>query len=267
MTPVSSLARFHPFLIASLLASHAVAKTDTFRLREVRFFLHLFSDWVEDFFSPHEAPLQYVQIQRFMGVLVREGYARELSKGKRPHFRLTRSGLVHLVSEMGSQQFHGHPSTFLFSEYILYHYKERLMEIVQVEGRQYPPALKRELLLLLDTSVMIKRELERVALHLNSLKDRIIYSRDSILMSRRALSLHTSIDEVIEGVGRTHPYTFHSLKPLAELLSALPEDQRKWEITDGLESRIKRMWEPSIALLTTYQGELEKLLAARQGEQ
>jgi hypothetical protein len=254
-----TLARRHELFVATAtLASHASAQGRGFRQRDVRFFTELFSNWAHPDTSS-ELVIQNVQIQRYLHYLGKEGFLKNLNKGSRPLFKLTRIGLLELLTRLVESKREREPAEFLFLVYFVSGYREWLFRLIKDEGAQFPPSMQIELDALLDTATLVQRELNRVDKQITKLKMRIDDAhRTSTLVSEK-IRRGEAFDQIVREVERKIPYELNSRRPLSELISSIQPDQRLWELRDGNRLRAKIIWEPAVKLLDEYRRLLSEL--------
>ena len=257
------LQRYRVFVLGATIAAHACSPSPTasFRQRDVRFFIELFSNWMETALGAFSLPVQNTQVQRFLRHLVNEGYARRLERNKQPTYRLTRTGLIELTSQMVNGGVEAGRWQFLFLHYFIKNYRSRILDLVQREGQQFPAALRLELDAILDVRTLVERELKSVAVELKRLEARIDDAlKVSTLMRTKAGKI--PFPELVSEVERLFPYELNNQKPLHDLMAKLPEELGVWELQVGPALRAKELWQPGRRLLLAYQAELQAFLAA-----
>ena len=258
----SHLKQNEKFLIAALLAAHSSSSEKGFRQKDILFFVELFTNWIEWNFQELRIDIQAVQVKRYLDNLINEKCARSTTRKGRPCFRLTRVGLLELLSRLTSRSERLEPHVFFFCVYILKSYKGHFTRIVEQEGANFPLSAKLELESLLNSDNFIKEEIEFVNKELLKLKARI---DDSHKLSSRAQELSKrgfTTEDIAKDVEQRYPYALNSLKPFSELLSALSLEQASWELLEGGFSRNAFLWEPSFKMLSQYKTNLETLLSA-----
>jgi hypothetical protein len=253
------LVRFEVFVSTAVVAAHASAKGEGFRQRDVRFFIELFSNWVERGLPDKALSVQNTQVQRYLDLLVREGYARKISRAKRPVYRLTRTGLLELVSRSLDPKLLWTKEQFFFLHYYIKNYKPLLEALIKAEGKQFPYALRVELDTLFDSKALLKKELKRAKQELAELEVRI---KDGLATGELVDALTKQgldVDEIVKQVEAAYPYELNSQKPLTELIGGIPEGMRLWELRVGNVNRVRQIWQPISFGLRCYINELEKL--------
>jgi len=254
-------ARHELFVATATVAAHASAQGGGFRQRDIRFFVELFSNWAYPN-QKAELSIQNVQIQRYLSYLGKDGFVRKIGKGSRPSFKLTRAGLLELLSRLVESKRERIPEEFLFLVTFLKGYREWLQRLARQEGEQFPPSLRIELDALLDTETLIQRELKDVEQRLTKLNARIEDAvKTSTLVSER---LRQGIDfsSIVEEVERKMPYELNSRRPLSELISSIQPDQRRWELESGNRLRATTIWQPMKAMLEEYRKQLRGLVSS-----
>lgn len=260
MTSSSTVERLEIFTASATLAAHASFNEQGFRLRDVRFFLELFLNWIEDIdVSSHR--IQNTQISRFISELVDDGFAKARDKSKLTVFRLTRLGILELLTRLVQSRNATHPSTTLFRICFLRSYRPWLERLVEQEGTLFPHSLKLELAALLDVKTLVAEEIKRVERAISRANRRIDDALQTVDLTKNRLSAHVPFSDVVEEVEAKYPYELNTMKPLRELIATIAPDQRRWELQEGNLIRVKTLWQPQRALLE----ELLKHLTALHG--
>ena len=249
------------FVAAGVIGAHASAASEGFRQRDVRFLIELFTNWVEETFPGPVLELSNAQVQRYLDQLVDEGFARRLSRGKLPHYRLSRTGLIELLGRIIPESFCAQPQYFFFAYYFMISYRPRLEKLVSDEGKQFPLALKLELEALLDEKGLVKTQIQMAERELKKLEGRIADAVRAGTLARQLYARNVPTLEVASEVEKHYPYDLNSQKPLRELISAVPEDLAKWELQVGGEKRTEYLWKPGREVLQSYIQVLRKLIA------
>jgi len=248
------------FVAAAVIGAHAGQKDPGFRQRDVKFLIELFSNWIESSDEKACLTVQNTQVLRYLSALVDEGYAKKLSRQGRPFYRLTRVGLLELISRLTSEPLANDKEHFFFLYYFISNYRPRLEELVKKEGRQFPLTLKLELESLLDEKALVHRELRRASKKLIKLEARARDAREASALTVSRLQSGSSLGEAIKAVEKVHPYELNSQKTLSELIMELPKPTQSWEMTEGNLKRADQIWDPASRLLRAYIKEIELLL-------
>lgn len=204
--------------------------------------------------------MQATQITRHLDALEKDGYLRRTAKGERPEFRLTRVGLLELLTRI-TGEVPGQPAqVFFFLYYFVRGYRERLIGLVKAEGAQFPPSLRLELEALLDSRVMLEREIRAAEKELRRLDARIHDARATAELTARLSRQGAPVSEILEEVEARFPYELNSQKPLSDLVGGIPPEHQRWELEVGTMLRRTVVWEPGERLVRQYLQELRGLL-------
>ena len=244
--------RFELFSAAATIAAHANAPLDGFRQRDVRFIIELFTNWVETIFDGSVMDLKNTQVSRYLDDLAADGYARKMSRKGRPYYKLLRIGLIELLSRLTPGPRYVQPEQFFFLYYFVNNYRQRLFQMVEDEGKQFPLALKLEVETLLDVDALIRHQLQYAELELRKLEDRINDSLKGGKFASKLFAEGGEPAEVAQQVEQRYPYELNSQKPLSELISEVPEDIGRWELEIGAFRRVEDLWNPTRSMLQTY---------------
>jgi hypothetical protein len=253
------LSRNELFAAAATLAAHAGARDGGFRQRDVRFLIHLFSNWVERTLGNSGFPLSNTQVHRYLEDLARNGFAKVNRRSKQPAYTLTRLGLLELVTRAVRRREGSLPAHFFFLCYFLRSYRPKLLELVAKEGRLFPHSLALELDALLDTTALIEDEQKRVQLELRKLEQRASDALHAAQMAKKLFSRNVPSDQIVGELEKQYPYELNSEKPLSELMTLVPSAYVRWELETGNAHRAEQIWQPSLALMREYSEQLQKL--------
>jgi hypothetical protein len=254
----SAMARLEIFVGSGILAAHASHSDKGFRQRDARFFIELFMNWADDL-GPAGRSIQNTQLLRYIEALVQEGYARQLRTQRAPTYRLTRIGLLEILTRIASPSPSIAPSHFLFLVCFIRSYKHRLEALIAAEGHQFPIALKLELSTLLDVDELIRSEKTRVKHAILRIEERAHDAVKTSELTRQRLASRVPFDDIVREAEQKYPYELNTMKPLSELISSLVPDQRRWELEEGNTIRANTIWKPQRAMLEEYLRQLKGL--------
>lgn len=254
----SLIRRQELFVAAAVIGAHANSAGEGFRQRDVRFLIDLFSNWVEISVRDVSSLVQNTQVQRYINVLVKEGFARKISRAKHPSYRLTRVGLVELLSRIRERRW-SEREHFFFLYFFVRCYGPRIAELIRLEGSQFPSALKSEVEDLIDSTAIVKREMSDAERDLERFDERI---KDALmtadLVSKRK-KRGQSLEESVREAERLYPYELNSQKPLHELIGWIPEAFQEWELTEGNIRRAEDIWRSQRSIQLQYIEQLKRL--------
>lgn len=248
-----------PIVTAAVIAAQATL-ADGFRQRDVRFFIELFSNWLEQTTGDHTLAIHNTQVQRHLDGLAGARFATRVGRSP-PRFRLTPEGLIELLRRLVHRSDLMRLDEFFLVFHFLDAYGSRLRALAAHGGALESRLLAVDVDELVDPSRLVSRERERVAREVTRLSVRSDESRRTAALARALTTQGASLAEVAKGVERRFPYELNSQKPLTELLSALPEPWRREELLDIAERRAERFWEPLRTLLLHYDSVLAELQA------
>ncbi len=255
----STFSRGEIFCRAAVLAAHAVFQPQGARLRDIHFFVRLFSNWLEHALGEDSLDVRSMQVSRFLKQLCEEGAMREVRRGSVPRYLLTRAGVVEVLRAIVEEPLFRRPNVLLFVRYFLGNYRPIILEMLASGSGSLPSALRVEVEHLLDVDMLLKRQRQLADRECQKLALR---ARDSLTMGTLAAKRFKegkSQDEIIKELEKKHPYELNSEKPLSELYASFPPSHTYWELTTGAVSRATELWTPMNALWETYLNALEKL--------
>src|SRR5436190_8135938 len=108
-----------PLIHAAVIAAEATGRDDGFRQRDVRFFVELFSNWLEPTTGDRALALHNTQVQRHLDVLTRARWATRVGRSP-PRFHLTPEGLEELLRRL----VHRRDLTRLDEFFLVFHFIE-----------------------------------------------------------------------------------------------------------------------------------------------
>jgi hypothetical protein len=247
------------FIATATIAAHSTYNQEGFRQRDVRFYVELFSNWVELSFEKYSLSIQNTQLQRYLNNLVEQNLAKKISKKSPPHYRLTKSGFIELITRAVKKNYISQPEHFFFLYYFLKNYREQLLELVRSAGPEFTNTDRIDIESLLDIQKLLHSEIDEVKKCLARQKLRISDAHLTVKHVKKSISQKKSLLETVKEVQKAYPYELNSQKPLSELINQIPEEQRLWELTEGNLSRIQEVWTPGLALLELYDRLLRRL--------
>lgn len=247
--------RYEQFVAAAAIAAHATAPEEGFRQRDLRFLIELFSNWVEMSFEGEVLPINNTQVQRYLDELVDEGFAKRKTLSRRPHYRLTRPGLIDLLGRLIPSSLTIQAEHFFFLYYFLKNYGPLITRLVESEGKRFPLALKHELEMLLDTDTLLDQQIRFAELELQRLEERISDSLSGGRLAEKLLK-DQEVEEVSKIIEQEYPYELNSQRPLSELISDIPAELAAWELSTGGIERAEVLWQPARELMKSYLAQL-----------
>lgn len=258
MKDSSQVGRLGIFISSAAIAAHATFIENGFRQRDMRFFVDLFLNWAEDLGAV--APtVQNTQLLRFLGELTNGGYARRSTRKELPLYRLTRVGLLEMLTRITSPAERTTPSHFLFMVLFIRSYRFRLEKLVENEGHQFPVSLRLEVQALLEVDELLRKEIKRAERAIARLDQRITDAEKTSGLTKNRLASGVPFAEIVKEAEKRFPYELNSMKPLSELISEIAPDQRRWELESGNILRADTLWKPQRALLFEYVKQLRRL--------
>lgn len=253
------LHRYEIFFAAAAIAAHASLSETGFRQRDVRFLIELFTNWVDLAAVSENVILNNTQIQRYLDSLCWEGYARKITREKIPKYRLTRIGLLELLSRLSHRTGPARPQHFFFLYYFLCNYRSRLIDLIRQEGKQFPSALRIEIESLLDHKRVLREEIKRADLEQKKWEERSREALKSAQLAAQLFGKNVPLAEAVQKIEKLYPYELNSQKPLSELIAAIPEEMAAWELAVGNKHRVEQLYGPSRGMISAYRDLLLKL--------
>lgn len=259
MSRKALLDRYNEFVAGATLGAHANSLGQGFRQNDVRFILEIFTNWVASAEGQTSLPVQNTQIARYLDALAEEGFARKTAKQNKPFYKVTRAGLIELITRLVSGEHYNPREYFYFVYYMVTSYRSRIIELVRREGSRFPYSMQLELESLLSPETLLERQLAYTRRTLAGLEKRI---RDSKSIETIIADLQKDgkdFKEIVNYIDRRHPFGLSGERRYSEVLQAGTERQRLWEMTVGNAKRMELIMKPSCNLLRAHLHELEEL--------
>jgi hypothetical protein len=238
------------FVEAAIVAAHcASGRAGGFRPSDVRFFFLLFTNWIEhDVLRPGQ-DLDLTQVSRVLERLAGSGSVARVMERRRgtpraARFALTRKGLLTLVRALVDTH-PGRPfEEVLFVVYVTASYRSTIVARVDGDAHALAPSERRRAAELLDPHRVIEAARRTLALVLADVETRAAEGYALGRAAHAARGEGASLDEIAARLERLSPYQMHRVRPFAEMLMSLPEDLLRFEVSEGIELRVKLIFEP-----------------------
>jgi len=243
---------------AAVVAAQATLGLDGFRQRDVRFYIGLFSNWLEAMSGSWTLDLHNAQVQRYVENLVPRRWAKRIGRSP-PRYQLTAEGLVRLLERVGERKNLKRLDEFFFVLHVFYAYGDRLRSLVTQAGPFRSKFLSVNLDGLLSVDQLVARERAQVEREIERLALRIQESRATSTLSQSLFAQQRPLAEVIATIEQRYPYELNSQKSMGALFSQLPDPFRRVELEQVAELRARYLWEPTHELLTAYLSILDHL--------
>lgn len=241
-----------PLVAAAVIAAQATRADQGFRQRDVRFFLELFSNWLQSTTGASTLGVHNAQVKRVLELHVTVGWARRAGRTP-PRYRLTSEGLVELLRRLVERRNLTRLDEFFLVFHVVDAYGARLRGLV-VEKRATARGTTLALGVdeLLDARKLVARERASVAAEIERLSVRVDEARQSSRLAHRLLAEKKPLPEVIAAVQRRYPYDLNGQRTLTDALDGLPPAWQRGEIQEVAELRATGLWAPTRDLLTAY---------------
>ena len=259
---MSKYKEFKPFLYTSILAAHSSSSEQGFRQKDVKYFLEVFTNWIESLLPGPSINIQNTQISRFLEKLTEQEILRKENSSGVPIYHLTRIGLHEIVSSLVSTDIRpvaGGLGTFLFLYHFVHVYSHKLESMLTSEMGKVSPTFQIELKHLLNSKTMLERQKEHVVKEIEKLEWRINEARKASKYASNLISQKVPLAEVVEKVQELYPYELNNQKTMVDLYEGIPDDLKKFELEVAPVKRANSIWVPLCNLYKSYLSELEKL--------
>lgn len=248
-------------LRAAILAAHGVyAKAGGFRAVDVRFFFRLFGNWLEyDVLRP-SLDIELTQLRRTLETLEKSDHLRRVKARREKRFLLTASGMLELAEKLVEECTVSYDEV-LFVLLFATSYRGILRARIVASSAKISQATRRRLGALLDPARFVTRAVrhhERLAADLRGRldADRGLDEQVQKLLVASAGEMTEQVVGTLVGVGG---YQLERVQPLKHLLEILPDDLRRAELTAGIASRRRFLFEPLLVRTEQEIASLKKL--------
>lgn len=241
-------------LLAALLAADAAAP-DGFRVADVRFYFLLFTNWMEDDVLRPGVDLDLTQVRRVLARLVGQGLA-TAEPGRRPRHRLAPEGVLRLVDALvdprAPRSFE--EAVFLVTAAALYR------DAIAARVKGAPRAPERRVRERLDPRRLVQAERRRLEGALHDLDDRARHGLAVEALARDRPELDAA--GLAAEVERAGGYQLQAMRPLSELVGALPPAMARFEVSAGIGLRARLLFTPLAEQLRARIAILDRLAEA-----
>ncbi len=179
--------RLRTYMLAATITAHACYSTEGFRQRDLKFYLDLFLDWMTSPFIDGLESIHNTQILRFLNYLESEGNIKKSTRQKQPRYKLTRIGLIDSLRLLTEQKHPYHHEELLFICYFIANYSGKITDLIKAEGLEFPPAMQLEITRLLNYQSLVKRQIQKLEKHLETLKNKIIANQKAVLLTEKLI--------------------------------------------------------------------------------
>ena len=261
MSGTSVIDRHEPFIAVAVLTAHQVNLKRGFRQAETRRYLDRWMYWQNLIEDRGPIKIQNTQISRYLSSLVNEGYATKKAEGKQALYRLTRPGIVEMLTRLVGHPYYERREHFFFVYMMVKAYRQQLVKLVQNEGKYFPQALQAHLNVLLDPEILLEDQINHIKRELSKLDKRLTEQRETLELAEKYFKLGKSHTEVLAELDKRFPVGLNPLRRYSVLDDEGTERQRAWELTRGTASRLGYLWLPARKTLQHY---LDELIALRK---
>jgi hypothetical protein len=251
-----SLSYIYRVYLASAICAAHINSTESFRQKDVRFYLELFMNWMEGPLGFVE--VQNTQIQRFLNNLVTEGILIS-TKGKIPSYQMKNRGFLSLIEMITSIEKGDSMELFLFQFHIVDIYDELLFRSASRNLLGLPKSVNIELRYLLSKSALIEKQKLRIQEELDKLNSRI---EDSLKMEKLAVQLFKekkSVDFVVKQIESAYPYQLHHQRKMSDLYKTITPELQMIELTKNTGKRATKLWQPLVSYYRSFLKMLDDL--------
>jgi hypothetical protein len=255
----SNLEHNNLFVIAACLGAQTIFSAEGFRQKDLKFLIEMFSNWVDITLKDRVLSVHNTQIMRYLQYLCAEGFAIKISRKGQPRFRLTRVGLITLITKLVERPPQFPLEHFFFGFHMIDAYRNQIESLVKSEGQQFPKALKIELDALFNLQRILDEQLSYVRTELRKLKQRIADSEAVETLVKRMRRENRSVKEIANEIDKQYPHDLHSQKPLSQVYNDLPKPVADWILDVAIAKRREQIWLPISEVLQKHIDVLEKL--------
>lgn len=244
------LETFEPIILAGIVSAHFASNETGFRLRDVRFYVELFSNWLAYFSPSATLGAQNTQISRYLSELEKGGFLKR--KGREKRYVLTRVGILEALQRFVARAERIDFPQFLFMRFFLKAYAPKLEALIERAGTAYSPAFQIEARALLDHRHFLVLHRRALDTQLKKLQSRIAETRATVDFARREYRRGAAHPDVVQAVEKKFPYQLNSQKRFSALMSDFTEADGAWELVEGNAGRVEMLFSPLEEILRGY---------------
>lgn len=252
--------RYDVFLATGFYSANINNLKDGFTLDEVIHYVAIFIDWVDPASQWESRKFDRPVFEEYLQSLVREGYARKVSRKGGGRYSLTITGLIDLTERVLGR-FHTNPEEFYFMHSYVANYANRTKSLINKLGTQVPFALREAFSEALRMDKFLDQQIRFVQRELKALNARIDLQVETEERVTELVQDGKSEEEVTQTIGEELPYCFSGRVPFPEFLKEATSAQALWEISKGGSRRNRQMW---IFMRERYELHLKHLLALKE---
>jgi hypothetical protein len=250
----SALGSWEVPLVSALLAADTVGDGG-FRPADVRFFFLLFTNWMGDDRLRPGADLDPTQVRRALGHLAEQGWARAVST-RPPRWTLAPAGVVQLVDSLTDPRAPRRFEEVVLLAMVARSYADTIAGRVRAGGQGDERRVRSRL----DARTILRAERRRLQDALSDLEARRDAGLRMAAAAKAALEAGATPVEVAARLAADGPpYQLHPMRPYEDVLAALPEPLRRFEVLEGPAMRARWMFAPLCEELRARIGILERL--------
>lgn len=232
---------------AAVLAAHATGERDGMAPADVRFFILLFSNWLEaDVLSPgHDVDL--TQIRRALAHLVAQRWARarkSASATRSLRHWLEPEGIIGLAELVADPAHHRSLEDSLFAFTFAVTYRDAIVGRITTDPRRLDASTARKLRRILDPGRILDGAHAQLLRLRSDLVQRSEEGRRLLVVAGDARRERLDHAATITRLEKASPYQLQQVRTMRELFAALPSDLLARELESGIEDRIDWMFEP-----------------------
>lgn len=247
------------FINAGILTCFANSPYEGFRPKDLKFYVEVFSNWVETSLGQHSVELQNNQVKRLFESLELKGDLKTLPKKRPQTFRLTSQGLYKYISKLVNLEHINESYQFFFLFHFITLYSSKLKQLLFAEKSDLSPALKTEIQFLLRPAEILRKEKEKVLLRISKLEQRISEANEMQKLSHKLLKDDWSQERIVAELERKFPYQLNNRKNMGDVFKDLILDVRWIELTESPKIRSSSLWSPLLEESRHYLNQLEQL--------
>lgn len=261
-----SLSETHKlYFISGVLAAHANSPELGFRQKDLRFYIELFSNWMESTLKDSSLLIHNAQISRFLIEMEKNGLIKKLRSSSPPRYQLTRVGVIELFSTLVSPEEILPLEHFYFLHYVIDNYGNQIADLANQDRGLFSGSLKIEFDSLRDPKRLIEKQIRFVDREISKLALRIDEGLKASQLAIEKFKKNHSLKEVIEEITKKYPYELNNQKPLPELMSEIPESRSRWELEQGALERAHKLWTPLKSYFESYRASLLQIRSRQDG--
>lgn len=243
---------------AAIIATWLNREEKGFRQKDVRFYIDLLLDWMENSPFSKGVVIQNTQMMRFLNHLVEKQWLTKKQQSP-PLYFFNNKFLMELLRETLSISENDPYEIFFLQFHLSSVYRESLSEMLFIRGVELTRGQKIDLEHLLDKKILLRNQKERIEMEIKKLSMRQKEISKMISFAKEELKLNPDPIAAVKKIETKYPYQLQYQKSMSKAFSEIHPKLRVLELTVHSEKRMDTLWAPMESYLRSYLKVLDEI--------